>query len=233
MNSRPFIIAIEGLPRSGKSTHTELLQNSMIRDTYNSIIMRGHGAGLGNERNNYFQYSDENWRHIHQRLTKTKMNTDEWYNLWNSANKKTLKEVEYATALLEYANRALGKKNLCDIVILNRCVVSEIFFSFQYTGEIDISIFDKATKPDLVIVLDCPQEILLKRLMEDTSNKKSFRKKIVSEYYDDFLNIVELLNCKEKTRFVKISTNHDISSVSKELLKVVSSRMSLKGTSCE
>ena len=125
------------------------------------------------------------------------------------------------------------KESDCEkgFILLDRSIISKYFVNQRNPSNIRLEEiltfkssqdkYERITLPDVSFVLHVPKEVLLKRneTVSDKPDKHGFRRRIISQYYDDFeritlglktdsLNIYHLNGNREENKIFKEVINY-------------------------
>ncbi|OHA59425.1 MAG: hypothetical protein A2589_00960 [Candidatus Vogelbacteria bacterium RIFOXYD1_FULL_46_19] len=239
--SKISVVAIEGLHNSGKSTQIADLYSNLKKEGIFVVVLRGHGfrSGTGLDINDPVS----SWWQKH-------------YPLFMEAGQKGRESFMEAEAratnklyqeLFDIKNNLLEKmkKNKFGraVILLDRSIVSRLFIwhghsknpnfkdllSFTYKNT-----HNKETKimpiPDLLIVLNVSQKLLLKRNKNKSERKDKIllNKKIILSRYQDYIKLINNLPKNIKERTFIINAGRSKTAVQKEILKLINSQLYFK-----
>lgn len=216
--------------RAGKGTQIELLSRRLASQGIPNVTLRGDGSreGLGgNEGDPY----DEWWVGFRPKLSSLRT-SEERFGLWNEAAVRLAREfLEFKVRLQSQIKEQ--KKDL-GVILLDRTLISRLCLKYDsgcFTG-LD-SLYESADPsetfdwsellPHVIIHLHVPQEILIERL-EDGDPKYCFRKGLIVNKYDVYLDVLESLPFAIKERVVDIDGSRSIEAVHGEVLSVLKTR---------
>jgi len=207
--NKVHVISFDGLNRSGKGTQIKNLEECLIQKNLPSLIIRGDGSRKGNESQND-EYSAW-WQEIQPRLREVnsqgEFNSDVWEKASNQINLELYQA--YNNELPKRIKESGGKEGY---LILDRSIISKYYMAKRENPGIkleDVLEFETPDKkkeklilPDISFVLHVPREVLLERndYLSDHPDKYDFRKRVISQYYDDF----EKTTLELKTPLLKI-----------------------------
>lgn len=200
---RGILIAIEGIDGSGKSTQSELLFKALKEIGYDVVL-------------SHEPTKSEIGEKIRSKLKNENVSAQEVYELF------------VRDRISHVANKIRPALNSGKIVIVDRYFISTIAYQGASGIPIHKILSDHAVfapMPDLVIILDIPVEIAIKRLFN--KRKDSFEKNVdfLCKVREIYLSMKKILN----TNIVIIDATRSIEEVHKEILKHVLSLISSKG----
>lgn len=209
------VISFDGLNRCGKGTQIKKLGAYIQSKGTPTVIMRGDGSrkGEGLDDDPYSEW----WQKIQPHLRETDDNGSfrrEYWDLAAERLNKELYEMYHFTfpKMLEETQRSHG------YILLDRSIISRLFVErrddstltldrlMEFKDSADIE--EQIILPDLAFILHCSQDALLERneIISDHPDKYQFRKKIITEYYESFIDTVRNLNT-DKIHLVHLDGN--------------------------
>ena len=217
------IVCIEGLNRSGKTSHSEMLKKRLLDEGIYTEILIGDGTRPGIDNGSFYDPISPYWNEIGKEVFNLDDNNKYSKNIWSQAAAVLNKELyDYRYKVLpEILKKDTRYKT--GIIILVRSSISRLFVLRQHY--INVKYEDVKARyiiePDYYLVLDSPKEVLLQR-NENTFDKKSdFRRHIINNYYSLYFNTLNTLPIQLKKKITMIDTTPPIESVHEILYNLV------------
>jgi len=192
---RGFLIAIEGIDGSGKTTQSKLLLDALSKKGFKTLLSHEPTEG---------KFGEE----IRKKLRCNDVSPEEAYELFVKDRKEHVK------------NKIKPALNSGKIVIVDRYFISTI--AYQGAAGIPINKIIKDHKqfapfPDLVVILDLPVEEAIKRL--SNKRKDSFENNIdfLRKVREIYLNMKKIL----KTNIIIIDALRPVEDIHKDILEHV------------
>ncbi len=166
MNKKIIVVSLEGLSRSGKTTHSKLLKNRLLQEGVFSEILIGDGSRPGKGSKLFYDPLSSFWQKIGTLIYDLDDNNNYSKYLWSEAAailNKELFDYKYnylPNFLRESENYDVG------VIITIRSPISRLFVLRQHNIRIkyeDVS-SGHIVEPDFNIVLDCPKKCYLREM---------------------------------------------------------------------
>ncbi len=235
------VVAIEGLHNSGKSTQIAGLYSNLKKDGILVVVLRGHGfrsgvgLDIGDPISSWWQ------RNYPLFIEAGKKGGDFFMDSESKATNKLYQEFFDIKYSLSLKMKRLGFNKA--VILLDRSIVSRLFIwhghsknpnfkdllSFTYKNT-----HNKETKimpiPDLLIILNVSQKLLLKRNQNKSERKDKIllNKKIILSRYQDYVKLINNLPKNIKERTFIINAGRSKTAVQKEILKLINGQLYFK-----
>ncbi len=235
------VVAIEGLHNSGKSTQIAGLYSNLKKEGILVVVLRGHGfrsgvgLDIGDPISSWWQ------RNYPLFIEAGKKGGDFFMDSESKAANKLYQEFFDIKYSLSQKMKRLGFNKA--MILLDRSVVSRLFIwqghsknpnykdllSFTYKNT-----HDKKTKimpiPDLLIVLNVSQRVLLKRNKDKSERKDKIllNERIILNRYQDYVELINNLPKDIQERTFIINAGKSKTAVQKEILKLIRTQLYLR-----
>lgn len=225
---KPKIISIgfEGPNRAGKGTQIELFSNQLEKMNIPYLVVRGDGSRPNQGEHKGDPISE--WWSKTMPLLKNPENKDS--NLWNDSSARLARELivfrdRVLPNIAEQNNKPLAVL-LVDRTLLSRTMVP------RSQGEKDIpnNLYPKDSKidvnkicPDLIFNIIVDKETLLSRL-DENDPKYEFRKKLILEKYDWYLDAHKYIPNELQDRIIQIDGTSDPNTINDSIIDIINNK---------
>lgn len=202
MRGRGWLICIEGLDKSGKTTQSRLLVEALRKMGFETIYTSEPSGG-------------EIGRFIEQYILHRRERAP-----------VAVEALLFAADRVDHAEKVIKPMlNEGKIVVSDRYIYSSL--AYQGAGGLDLDwimeINKMAPRPDLAIYLDVPVEVVMERIRRES-------RRSVMEFREIQVRVREIyLELVRRGLLVLINGNRPIASVSQDIQRVVVERLKLKG----
>ena len=197
-------IAFEGIDGAGKSTQVDI-QYSRLRDMQIPTSV--------------YRYSEKN--NVWGRIIRDVYSIHRQSNLHILFKPRIIQEMLYA--LSARANLKSCKRNNTELLLSDRSIVTAYASHMNEIPEWFISLIEPPTTPDLVIYLDVPPEVGLRRINDRYNKFKDEDLESLIEFKDLYMHIMSEKRPKrlKNTKFVKIDATRSLEEVTSEATEVI------------
>ena len=224
--SKIISLGFEGSNRAGKGTQIEILSNKLKEMNIPYLTIRGDGSRPNEGKHKGDPISD--WWSKTIPLLKEKVNKDG--ELWNISSTRLARE------LLVFKNRVLPKMAtennkpvavlLIDRTLLSRTMVPRS----QKIVDIKNNLYPKDSKfnledvcPDIIFNILVDKDTLLSRL-DHNDPKYEFRKNLILEKYDWYLDAHKYIPTELQNRVIQIDGSSDPETVNKSIIEIINNK---------
>ena len=197
-------IAFEGIDGAGKSTQVDI-QYSRLQDMQIPTSV--------------YRYSEKN--NVWGRIIRDVYSIHRQSNLHILFKPKIIQEMLYA--LSARANLKSCKRNNTELLLSDRSIVTAYASHMNEIPEWFISLIEPPTTPDLVIYLDVPPEVGLRRINDRYNKFKDEDLESLIEFKDLYMHIMSEKRPKrlKNTKFVKIDATRSLEEVTSKATEVI------------
>ena len=197
-------IAFEGIDGAGKSTQVDM-QYSRLQDMQIPTSV--------------YRYSEKN--NFWGRIIRRAYSINQQSNLHILFEPRIIQETLYA--LSARANLKSCKRNNTELLLSDRSIVTAYASHMNDIPEWFISLIEPPTTPNLVIYLDIPPEVGLRRINDRYSKFKDEDLESLTEFRDLYMHIMLEKRPKrlKNTEFVMIDATRSLEEVTSEATEVI------------
>ena len=201
------IISLDGLNRSGKGTQLSMLKKNLESEAFSVKTIRGDGSreGVGNPE--YHDPYSPWWKRWQDNKQKT---PQDWDNAYLVLNKELEEEVSH-----------FGQANKAGFILLDRCYISRWFVERQREGSIPFEdVIDRTyVFPHKYFILEAPKDVLLSRQNDDNPKKAKFRRQIVNQWYDLWVDTINKVEERFNDKMVRLDATQSKEDINKQILQ--------------
>jgi thymidylate kinase len=236
-----YTIGYEGANRTGKGTQIDLMSELLTNNSLPHIVIRGDGSrqGIGMSPGDPFS---EQWKKVNGYLR----NPETDRNVWNTTSYRLARElIVWRDRILPQVIQQSGAESgflLVDRSILSRTLVPreikkdmapdaiELYSpDMREEGMVDkkgrtLSVHDVV--PDILFELVAPKDKLLARF-DDSDPKNVWRKWLVENRYDWYLNAAQYIPTEYTERVVRINADKAPEEVFADIITHINSKFDL------
>ena len=225
---KPKVISIgfEGPNRSGKGTQIELFSNQLEKMDIPYLVVRGDGSRPNQGEHKGDPISE--WWSKTMPLLKNPENKDS--DLWNDSSARLARElVVFRDRVLP--NIAEQNNKPVAVLLVDRTLLSRTMVP-RSQGETDIpnNLYPKDSKidvgkicPDLIFNIIVDKETLLSRL-DENDPKYEFRKKLILEKYDWYLDAHKYIPNELQDRIIQIDGTSDPNTINNSIIDIINNK---------
>ena len=197
-------IAFEGIDGAGKSTQVDI-QYSRLQDMQIPTSV--------------YRYSEKN--NVWGRIIRDVYSIHQQSNLHLLFKPRIIQEMLYA--LSARANLKSCKRNNTELLLSDRSIVTAYASHMNDVPEWFISLIEPPTTPDLVIYLDVPPEVGLRRINDRYNKFKDEDLESLIEFKDLYMHIMSEKRPKrlKNTEFIMIDATRSLEEVTSEATEVI------------
>ena len=197
-------IAFEGIDGAGKSTQVDI-QYSRLQDMQIPTSV--------------YRYSEKN--NVWGRIIRDVYSIHQQSSLHILFKPRIIQEMLYA--LSARANLKSCKRNNTELLLSDRSIVTAYASHMNDVPEWFISLIEPPTTPNLVIYLDIPPEVGLRRINDRYNKFKDEDLESFTEFRDLYMHIMSEKRPKrlKNTKFVKIDATRSLEEVTSEATEVI------------
>jgi thymidylate kinase len=225
---KPKVISIgfEGPNRSGKGTQIELFSNQLEEIGIPYLVVRGDGSRPNQGEHKGDPISE--WWTKTMPLLKNPENKDS--DLWNDSSARLARElVVFRDRVLP--NIAEQNNKPVAVLLVDRTLLSRTMVP-RSQGEKDIpnNLYPKDSKidaskicPDLIFNIIVDKDTLLSRL-DENDPKYEFRKKLILEKYDWYLDAHKYIPNELQDRIIQIDGTSDPNTINNSIVDIINTK---------
>lgn len=235
-------IGYEGANRTGKGTQIALMSELLCANMIPHVVLRGDGSRNGDGTVPGDPYS-EWWLSMNPKLR----DPNEPKELWNTSSYRLARElIVWRERIMPNILKELGLD--FGLILIDRSALSRTLVPREITPDIlpsEIDLYQDRMRetsasgqykgkevkladvvPDIIFEFTVPKEILLQRF-DDSDPKNTFRRWLVEERYDWYMNASSYIPEEHRSRIIRLDANRPPSEIFSDVLYNIERNLNL------